>query len=378
MNIHRRLPVTLLVSGLGALAYATPSYVIYDLGVATASPADSASQGFSISGNGTATGRSLGTGTRAYSWTLGGGTVTLSNLSSPVRNFGVGNGVNNLGTVVGTGATTAFGSNRLPLIWQGGTASQLPLPSGQTGGDAWDVNDANMAVGSAGSGINQRGVIYQGGTGTVISATTSNGSYFVVAYGVNNSGMVVGNGWDPSNAAVTVGMVYNSSTGISSSVGALTSLGHNSAIAFGVSDNGYVTGTSSLNGGSDSRAYRWSAGGGITEVPLVAGASTAQGRGINSNGWVVGTGSGSFAVPFLYDGTQTYRLQDLIGSGTGWDLSTNTSSSAMGISEGGYIVGTGVHNGLTRAYVMVPVPEPASLTALSLGALALMRKRKKS
>src|SRR5262249_17694502 len=79
-----------------------------------------------------------------------------------------------------------------------------------------------------------------------------------------------------------------------------------------------------------------------------------QAEGVNSSGWVVGTDGGAFAVPFLYDGTNTYRLQDLIPANSGWDLSMNTSSSAQGISEDGVIVGTGVHDGQTHAYAMVP------------------------
>src|SRR5437773_3339987 len=55
-----------------------------------------------------------------------------------------------------------------------------------------------------------------------------------------------------------------------------------------------------------------------------------------------------------YDGKNTYRLADLIPPNSGWDLSMNTSSSALGISENGIIVGTGVHNGETHAYAMVP------------------------
>jgi hypothetical protein len=31
-----------------------------------------------------------------------------------------------------------------------------------------------------------------------------------------------------------------------------------------------------------------------------------------------------------------------------------TSNSAMGISESGIMVGTGVHNGATHAYAMIP------------------------
>ena len=80
---------------------------------------------------------------------------------------------------------------------------------------------------------------------------------------------------------------------------------------------------------------------------------------MNSAGWVVGNDSSAFSIPFLYDGTNTYRLADLIPPNSGWDLSMNTSSSADGISDDGVIVGTGVHNSETHAYAMVPVaPSP--------------------
>jgi hypothetical protein len=68
----------------------------------------------------------------------------------------------------------------------------------------------------------------------------------------------------------------------------------------------------------------------------------------------VGTAGGVYAVPFLYDGEQTYALADLLPPGSGWDLDTNTSSSAMGISEDGIIVGSGVLDGAVRAYALIP------------------------
>jgi len=105
--------------------------------------------------------------------------------------------------------------------------------------------------------------------------------------------------------------------------------------------------------------FIWSDQNGIIGIPLASGTTLGQAEGVNSSGWVVGTDGGAFAVPFLYDGTNTYRLQDLIPDNSGWDLSMNTSSSALGISEDGVIVGTGVHNGETHAYAMVPAtPTP--------------------
>ena len=100
-------------------------------------------------------------------------------------------------------------------------------------------------------------------------------------------------------------------------------------------------------------------------IPLPTGTTQGSARAVNSAGWAVGTASSAFAIPFLYDGTATYRLADLIPAGTGWDLSTNTSSSALGISDGNVIVGTGVFNGQVRAYAMVPAAN------LSLGGRVL-------
>ena len=100
--------------------------------------------------------------------------------------------------MVGTAATTLFGSDRLPVIWQNGAVSQLPLPPGETLGDANSVNASTVAVGSVDAGSLQRGVIYSGGSGTIITQTTTNGSYFLTAFGINDSGRVVGQGIDPN------------------------------------------------------------------------------------------------------------------------------------------------------------------------------------
>jgi hypothetical protein len=331
----------------------TPQYQIYDIGVVEVG--DTASQGFGVSHAGIAVGRSFRTGgTQAFTWTLNGGIVGLPNLAG--RSFSVSNSANDAGTVVGTAATTAFGSGRLPVVWQNGVVSQLPLPPAETLGDANSVNSSGVAVGSADAGTAQRGVIYIGGSGAIITQTTANGSYFVTAFGINDSGRVVGQGVDPTNAARNVGIVYDIGQNMAFEVGALP--GMNGALAFGVSNTGYVVGASMLNQGSG-LPFIWSDQSGIVAVPLAVGTSEGSGRAVNSKGWVVGNDSSAFSIPFLYDGTTTYRLGDLIPPNSGWDLSMNTSSSADGISDNGVIVGTGVHNGETHAYAMVPaVPTP--------------------
>jgi uncharacterized membrane protein len=331
----------------------TPQYQIYDIGVID--PGDDASQGFGVSHGGTAVGRSIRTGgSQAFTWTINGGIVGLPNLAG--RSHAVSNSANDNGGVVGTAATTLFGTSRLPVMWQNGAVSQLPLPPGETLGDANSVNASSVAVGSVDAGSLQRGAVYSGGSGTIITQTTPNGSFFVSAFGINDSGRVVGQGIDPMNAARNVGIVYDIGQNTAFEVGALPGL--NGALAFGVSNTGYVVGSSMLNQGSG-LPFIWSDQGGMVAIPLATGTSEGSARAVNSAGWVVGNDSSAFSIPFLYDGTNTYRLADLIPPGSGWDLSMNTSSSADGISENGVIVGTAVHNGETHAYAMVPVaPSP--------------------
>src|SRR5437867_10228484 len=164
-----------LVAVMPAVA-TTPQYQIYDIGVIDSG--DTASQGFGVSHAGIAVGRSIRTdGSQAFIWTLDYGIIGLPNLAG--RSFAVSNSSNDSGIVVGTAATTLFGSDRLPVIWQNGAVSQLPLPPGETLGDANSVNASTVAVGSVDAGSLQRGAIYSGGSGTIITQTTTNGSYFL-------------------------------------------------------------------------------------------------------------------------------------------------------------------------------------------------------
>jgi uncharacterized membrane protein len=366
-----------LVACAGVSGAAVLGYDIIDIGTVNG---HANSQGFRVSANGAfATGRSLGTpGSLAYRWSVGvtpGNALALPNLASPVRNFGVGNGVNDLGFVVGTGSATSFGSNPLPLVWDAaGNVSQLPLPAGQTVGRANDINNAGVAVGSINGGSLERASYYSGGTGTVITATGPGGTIMTTAFSINNSSQAAGNGIDPNNAARNVGLVYDITSGTMTEVGALP--GANGALAFDISNAGHVVGSSMLNQGSG-LPFIWTSGSGMTAIPLPTGTSQGSARGVNSSGWAVGTASSAFAIPFLFDGTNTYRIQDLIQAGNGWDLSTNTSSSALSISDNGVIVGTGVFNGAVHAYALIPVPAPTAGSAFALGAVAFASRRRR-
>lgn len=368
-NQLRAAMIAALFAATAQFASAGPQYAsIIDLGILD--PGDVGSQGLSLSPGGVGTGRTLGVSNQGFSWTLGGGTVGLPNLAS--RPFASANGANDMGMVVGTGATTFFGSSPLPLVWNNGAVSQLPLPAGQSLGRANDINNMGMAVGSVDGGSAERAAIYANGSGSIITATTPGGGIMRTAFGINDAGMVAGSGTDPNNAARNVGILYDANANTAIEVDPLP--GNNGTLAFGISEAGHVVGSSMMNQGSG-MPFVWTSGNGSTAIPLPANTSSGSARGVNSAGTVVGNAGGQFAVPWLFDGTNTVAIQDLLPAGSGWDLSMNTSSSALGIAEDGTIIGTGIFNGETRGYALIPVPEPSSFALVAALLPLIIRRR---
>ena len=344
----------LWVAIISAATATTPQYQIYDIGVIDVG--DDASQGFGVSHGGIAVGRSIRTGgSQAFSWTIKAASLGCRILRGAVTQSRTARLTD---LVVGTAATTLFGSESVAghvakwrgfpvTVAAGRDARRRELSEhfrccGRLCGCRKQPAGRNLHSAAAVRSLRKphRPDVFS----SLHSASTT------------QQRRVVGQGIDPNNAARNVGIVYDIGDNDAFEVGALPGL--NGALAFGVSNTGYVVGSSMLNQGSG-LPFIWSDQGGIVAIPLATGTSEGSARAVNSAGWVVGNDSSAFSIPFLYDGTNTYRLADLIPPGSGWDLSMNTSSSADGISEDGIIVGTGVHNGETHAYAMVPVaPSP--------------------
>lgn len=323
-----------------------PEFSITDLGVV---PGDFVSLGHGISPGGLAFGKSDGSNGHAVTWTPEAGLVALPN--HPEKPFCHANGANDNGLIVGTGVDTLWGAEPRPLIWDGAGVEQLPVIGGLDFGWAQDVNTSGVVVGWNGAGGGEVATYWSDGAVHQITATTQGGAWMIRAFGVNDDGIVVGEGEDPVMPLRMVAVKYDIASDSLTEIPPLP--GDDGAIAFDVSENGLVVGNSNL-AAADSLPFIWSADTGTVEIPLPEGTELGAARGVNSDGWVVGTAGGQYAVPFLYDGEQTYRIQDLIPDGTGWDLSTNTVATAMDISEDGCIVGTGMLNGEIRAYVLTP------------------------
>ncbi len=348
MGMLQQLAVVFLVclALVDSLQAQRAKYSIISLGQV----GESVSGGQAVSNNGQfGAGFSDQTG---FLWETTIGTTILA--AVPGRPFSIPQGVNDQGTVAGIGATTFFGSSPLPVIWKNGDSTLLKLPSGQSLGRAYAINNSGRVVGSVDGGSAERAATFgENEPGTVLEQTLPNGGVLRVAYGISPDGRIVGSGTDPDNAAVTKGWYLDPADRTATDIGALTSIGHNSAIAFGVSSNGMITGSSSFNSGVNGRAFLWNEDEGMIEIPLPPGASSAGGRGVNADGWVVGTAGGLSALPFLYDGTGTYLLGDLIPfGGQGWDLESGTSNGAFAIADDGTIFGRALLNGELTAFAM--------------------------
>ena len=363
--------VIAIVSGLSTICShhvgAQPIYEIFEVSM----PGQATSNVEGISSDGQF---AIGTSNAdAVGWTPSGGTVSLPGI--PGRDFQLPQSVNDSGIGAGFGATTFFGSSPLPGTWDvvNGTSAMIPLVPGASIGRIFAINNSGDMVGSDGS---DRAARYSAGGSSLISEAFPDGGVLTSAFGINNAGRVVGSGTDPGNAAVTRGYYLDPGDTEATDIGSLTGLGHNSAIAFDVAGN-FIAGSSSFNSGVDGRAFIWEDGEGMSEIPLLGGTSTGSARGVNANGWAVGSMASTDSIPFVYDGSQTYRLQDLLLNPTGWDLLTGTSNAALGIADNGTIVGRGLLNGEITGFVAVQVPEPGSASLLGVVVIAFGLRRRR-
>ncbi len=183
----------------------------------------------------------------------------------------------------------------LPVIWNGSTASQLPLPAGESVGRAGiSTTTASPSARSVAARCSSRPTGHQRAQH---HHGHDPGRVHGRGFAVNDAGQVVGHGIDPNNAARNVGLMFDITTGVIYRDRCSARSERHDRLRSQRVGRRHGFGSFNQTGGL---AFTWDATNGASEIP--AGATTASGRDANSNGWVVGNAGGQFAVPRLFDG----------------------------------------------------------------------------
>ncbi|MHC5210320.1 MAG: hypothetical protein ACYTG2_06355 [Planctomycetota bacterium] len=312
-------------------------------------------------------------------------------------------GIDDTGRTVG--ACLPSGSSEvLPVLFEGGAVSVLPILAGDERGYAFDINDQGLIVGSsvvilpdgAGTTTESHPILWTDGVPTDLRTLVSvgDGSGLEAAVGINASGIIVGSGVEASIGAAR-GFVFDGGT--LTDIGALNGSPTGKTYPSQINDFAVVVGASESTSGWD-HAFLWEAGA-MTDLHVLGGIAGRSSRAfdVNRSGTVCGTADftddifdtrtatvwvGGTAIDlghlgggeawaaglndlgvvvgtsFLPGGTSTaFRwkdgivedLNDLIDPGAGWEL-----KGAEDIDNDGRIVGLGIHDGAARPYVLTP------------------------
>jgi probable HAF family extracellular repeat protein len=235
------------------------------------------------------------------------------------------------------------------MLYSGGKLVSL-APAGQSLSFALGINKTGQVVGYyATLGYQYSAFLWtpkqpNGTSGTFAALGDKLGGTYSVGSGINDSGQVVG------AATVTNGNLH----GFLYAAGKMTDLGTFGGIdsyALAINNAGQVVGWSDLST-QVGHAFLYS-GGKMTDLGILPKATGTSATSINNFSEIVGIAYyGSHVTQrraVIFNAAGPVDLNTLIPSGTGWIL-----LQANGVNDAGQIVGTGLLNGITRAFLLTP------------------------
>ena len=358
---HRPLIVSgLIVSTLcgGAVASASPSYIVTDLG---SLPGRYSTVARAINEKGQIVGESYGAdGPRAFIYS-GGAPIRDLLVSSESQSFA--NEINNSGQVVGQVAIPGSGRHAY-LYGSDGSVKDLGTLGEGTTSAGLSINDAGTIVGGAWTDeiIFHIHAIEYRDSGPMQDLGTLGGTYSV-ANDINESGQIVGMAYTADGIARAY--LYDDIEHMQD----LGTLGGPSSIAEGINNLGQIVGGAAVND-FEFHPFLYSGSGQMQDLGILPGQSFGHAYGINDSGLVVGGSrdpDGRWHA-FLYHNGAMVDLNDLLDPTKGlW------FNNALDINNLGQIVGYGQDSsGQTRALLLTPVPEPSAVVHLSLAAACLI------
>jgi probable HAF family extracellular repeat protein len=287
--------------------------------------------------------------THAFSWSGGVmtdlGTLGLGDDRSPDQS--TANGINDAGQIVGE---NFFGfSDGNAFLYSGGSMLNLQEVLGEGFSSALDINNAGQIVGLQGvppDVSSWTAFRYDLTSGQVISLPGLGGAFRTAAAAINDAGDAAGYGTTESGAVHAVRWTGQVPTD-------LGTLGGTHSFASAINLAGDVVGQSWMPFDASTHAFlhRDSL---LKDLGTLGGQSSSA-NGINDSGLVVGTAStasnGSHA--FIYESDVMGDLNEMISPAAGWVL-----TEATAINSAGQIVGRGVINGETHAFLLNPSTPP--------------------
>jgi probable HAF family extracellular repeat protein len=377
------LMLVLVIGGLAVDAATGASF--YGLGDLGGSTLDSSAWRISADGS-TVVGEARNTADvkEAFVWTATGGMMGLGNLSIDGPAGSSAWGVSADGSVVtGYGLTTA-GHEAFRWTAAGGMVALGDLPGGA-------VSSRGMSVSADGSVI--------AGRGSTDESQLSVACVWPATGGIQNLGDLPGGIYESRarhitpDGKVVVGYATSASgaeafrwtqeTGMQG-LGDLPGGGFYSWAAAASSDGQTIVGLGSSALGHE--AFRWTEETGMQGLGTLAGAPEGSAaKGIAADGSIiVGHSGGSSGAPlglaFIWDETHGMRnLKDVLVDECDLDLSDWQLNYAMDVSaDGRVIVGFGTNPSGEREAWVATIPEPATLSLLAFGGLAMLRRKRKS
>jgi probable HAF family extracellular repeat protein len=316
------------------LACAAPSgaqqYTLTDLGTL---PGNSVSRASALNDAGEAVGVSE-TPTAAIATMFSGGKATsISTLGSSVS---LANAINISGEIAGW---NSYDSNAnfdpQAFLYSNGSMKNINSPSlFPLGTEAYGINNSGQVVGTGYLGTsNFHAFLYTSGKMTDIGPP---GSLQASADAINNSGQIVGSYYLTSGG----GGAFLYSNGKMTTLPVPADSSRVSSLA--INDNGEIAGALYPSSGGAAHAARY-VNGVWTDLGTIAGAASNVGMGINLSGQVVGTAifpqtqyhppKPGRHVPFISTTTGLVNLNTLISTGTGFTL-----TDAIAINDSGQIL----------------------------------------
>lgn len=325
-------------------AHAQVQYVITDLG--SLGGVQPISEAWDINDAGQVVGStSTSAGTRGFIWDSTNGMVSLGDLPGG-QNYSIAKAINSLGDVVGASSAT---TGTRAFIWNSvtGMVDIGELAGGLDFSYANGINDAGVVVGYSNNELGTAAFKWDSTNGIFGLPDYASGIVDGIGNDVNNAGQVVGDALGP------VSMRAIKWDG--ESILDLGDLGGNSKSAFTtcINNAGQVVGSSNtIDDGNP--PFLWDPVTGMHSLGhLPLGPNVGSAMHVNDTGFVVG-------YSFTNEGERAFRweptngimnLNDLISPTTpGWTLITANS-----VNNSGVIVGRGILNGQSRAFLATPV-----------------------